>query len=383
MSSSKYTLMNKNTELAIVLLSSAGFITEVLTLKNPEAFPVGIYTGKKEKLVERLNRWWLSRIIPASRDGLRYILHLYDIESSAILSKRSLGLSLSDQYWIKPEDSGMIWDEVNFFSNEFSKELGEAFFQRGSSRPAVNPFTPDASSNGWLKKKWVRINGKTYLAKAGSAPMFQQPYNEVVADKILDQLIINHVHYNLITEDNRPLCLCENFITPDTEFVPAFFIRDIVKRTNNDSTYTHFLRCTEKLEIPGVEEYLQNMMLFDYLIENSDRHFGNFGFIRDVNTLKFIGPAPLFDNGTSLWCESPVSEIGLSLPSMPFKDSHQKQLQLVYSSTVVTRALEKCPAIVTEILSQNSFMEPNRIDLITKAVENRIRGLTGYLSRIR
>ena len=194
MSSSKYTLMNKNTELAVVLLSSAGFITEVLTLKNPEAFPVGIYTGKKEKLVERLNRWWLSRIIPASRDGLRYILHLYDIESSAILSKRSLGLSLSDQYWIKPEDSGMIWDEVNFFSNEFSKELGEAFFQRGSSRPAVNPFTPDASSNGWLKKKWVRINGKTYLAKAGSAPMFQQPYNEGVADKILDQLIINHVH---------------------------------------------------------------------------------------------------------------------------------------------------------------------------------------------
>ena len=128
MSISQYTLMNKNTELAVVLLSSSGYISDVLSVINPEAFPVGIYTDKAEKLVECLNQWWRSRIIPASRDGLRYILHLYDIESPAVLSKRSLGLSLSDQYWLKPEGSELNWEAVNFFSNEFSKELGEAFF---------------------------------------------------------------------------------------------------------------------------------------------------------------------------------------------------------------------------------------------------------------
>ena len=121
-----------------------------------------------DKLPATLNDWWHSRIIPASRDGLKFVLHLYDIESASILSKRSLGLSLSDQYWIKPVGSDLEWDDVNFFTNEFSTELGEAFFARGSSKPNINPFTPDASSNGWLKKKWVRIDGQTYLAKAGS-----------------------------------------------------------------------------------------------------------------------------------------------------------------------------------------------------------------------
>ena len=37
-----------------------------------------------------------------------------------------------------------------------------------------------------------------------------------------------------------------------------------------------------------------------FLIMNEDRHLNNFGVIRDVNTLKWIDVAPIFDNGQSL-----------------------------------------------------------------------------------
>ena len=97
----KYIIMNKNIPLVKTTMSAAGYITEVLQIYNPEAFPVGIFTDDFNKLADKLNQWWRSRIIPASRDGLRYILHLYDVESPAVLSKRSLGLSLSDQYWLQ------------------------------------------------------------------------------------------------------------------------------------------------------------------------------------------------------------------------------------------------------------------------------------------
>ena len=97
-------------------------------------------------------------MIPASRDGLRYILHLYDVESPAVLSKRSLGLSLSDQYWLKPVGSELTWQEVNFFTNDFSKELGEAFFKKESSRPAINPF------NQWLVKEKVGENQRRHVS---------------------------------------------------------------------------------------------------------------------------------------------------------------------------------------------------------------------------
>ena len=38
----------------------------------------------------------------------------------------------------------------------------------------------------------------------------------------------------------------------------------------------------------------------DFLIMNEDRHLNNFGIIRDVNTLKWLDMAPIFDNGQSL-----------------------------------------------------------------------------------
>ena len=43
------------------------------------------------------------------------------------------------------------------------------------------------------------------------------------------------------------------------------------------------------------------MLVFDAVIYNEDRHFGNFGVLRDNHTGKIIKPAPIFDNGLSLF----------------------------------------------------------------------------------
>jgi len=374
--------MNKNRPLVEVQLSDAGFITEAFTVFDNEAFPVGINPADEKTLVARINEWWYSRIIPASRDGLKFILHLYDVESASVLSKRSLGLSLSDQYWINPIGSDLTWDDINFFTNDFSTELGESFFSRGSSKPAINPFTPDASSNGWLKKKWVKIDGQTYLAKAGSAPLLQQPYNEVAVSQIAEALAIEHVAYKIIMEANRPLCLCKNFIDVDTELVPAHFVRSVLPKGKNESDYQHFLRCAEHLQIPDVKDFLNNMMALDFLVENTDRHYGNFGFIRDVNTLKFLGPAPLFDNGTSLWCEALNLEIGTYQKAMPFKQNHKEQIKLLAAPSFVAPNIEQAEAIVRDVLGQSPFLDADRVERIGEAVGNRARVLTNVINTL-
>lgn len=64
-------------------------------------------------------------------------------------------------------------------------------------------------------------------------------------------------------------------------------------RGDGVSAYAHFLNCCEKLGIPDVTEQLQQMMILDYLICNQDRHFGNFGAIRDAVTLEWMGFAPI------------------------------------------------------------------------------------------
>ena len=376
-----YKLLNKNRLLADIELSDSGFIVDINKIIDAEAFPVGVITDNNLKnTVGRLNSWWQGRAIPASRDGLKQILQAYDIETTTKLSARSLGLSLSDQYWIKPAGSDIEWQDVNFFTNDFSNDLGDAFFSRGSSKPNISPMTPDASSNGWLKKKWTIIDGERYLAKAGSVPLLQQPYNEVAASQIMQLLGIEHVEYRLVIEEDRPLCLCKNFVDTETEFVPANLIRNVLPKSKNDNEYTHFLKCAEKLQIFNAKEYLNSLMAIDFLIENTDRHYGNFGFIRNVNTLKFVGAAPVFDSGTSLWCEALNSEIGNWQKVMPFKETHKEQIRLVDSFDINPNELEKVFEIVKTILSSSPYLDKERVEKITVAAENRARVLGNIIN---
>jgi hypothetical protein len=76
---------------------------------------------------------------------------------------------------------------------------------------------------------------------------------------------------------------------------------------------------------------MDEMLVLDYIIANQDRHFGNFGFIRDVNTLEFLDFAPIFDCGTSLRYDTPTKYIDISLDveSQPFLDTHSQQITLI------------------------------------------------------
>ena len=51
---------------------------------------------------------------------------------------------------------------------------------------------------------------------------------------------------------------------------------------------------------------LNEMLVFDAVICNTDRHLGNFGFLVDSHSNKIVAPAPLFDHGNSLFSLAPV-----------------------------------------------------------------------------
>ena len=65
------------------------------------------------------------------------------------------------------------------------------------------------------------------------------------------------------------------------------------------------------------------MRIIDFITDNTDRHLGNFGFIYDVDSLKFIGPAPIFDNGTSLFGDC------VEIPSIQEEDLENSAKQLM------------------------------------------------------
>lgn len=242
--------------------------------------------------------------------------------------------------------------------------------------------SPDNTSDGWLKKKWVIVNGERSLLKAGSKPFQQEPFNEVIATKILEQTQdIPFVKYDLYTENELFCSKCKNFITPDTEFVSAFYICNALDNEKRVPPYDHLLHCADHFAIPRVREFLDDMITLDYLIVNTDRHWSNFGFIRNLNTLRFEGPAPLFDNGTSLW-NNELKIVQYDEPSKPFRSTHSKQICLVRSFEHFNlKRIKKLEQDIMETLKQNPNIDQARREMLWQGLNGRIKGLQHVIEK--
>lgn len=370
-----YLLMHKRTPVAEMRLDDETcYISKISDIIAPEHIPIGIKYSKG--IIDRteLNEWWLSRSIPASRSGLREALELLDVPSRHTLLAKCFGLSLSDQYWVCPKGSDITWDKVNFFDNEFSDDVGTALFGNALKSNVISLVSPDNTSDGWLKKKWIILDGKRYLMKAGSNPFQQEPLNEVLASEIMQRLNINGVKYDVVWENELPYSVCENFITPDTELISAAYIVNTVKCPNHISAYEHFLNCCEKLGIPNVQSSLDEMLTLDFIIANTDRHFGNFGAVRNAETLEWLGLSPIFDCGTSMWHDSLISERTITADQncRPFKKTHSEQIGLISENHLDISALVGIDEWFNDLLAGSPFIEEDRRKKLCLTLRNRV-----------
>ena len=379
MAESSYILMHKRTPVADLQIDTpTGTISAVGRVHAAEHVPVGIPV--KKGMIDRaaLNAWWKGRAIPASRSGIQHALHELQVPATEILLEKCLGLSLSDQYWICPADSPVTWDDINFFTHPFSDDVGNILFGQGSTSDRISLMSPDNTSDGWLKKRWTILDGKRCLIKGGSGATQQEPYNEVIASAIMERLGVPHVTYTLLYQEDYPYSVCEDFITAETELIPAWYVMQTRKKENHVSVHQHYINCCEELGVPNIREAIDQMLVVDYLLVNEDRHQSNFGVVRSADTLAFLGAAPIFDSGTSLWFDKPLSLIGNTahLTCKPFKVSHEEQVKL--TSSFAWLDLSKLDGIEDEwmeLTRGSLFLDERRRAAIAQALRERITRL--------
>ena len=359
----KYILMHREIEVAEIELDELSHITNIYEVYAEEHFPVGTL-GKHGVDKTMLAKWWAKRSIPASRSGLRETLDLLHMSVPQELLAKCYGLSLSDQYWISPKDKPLMWNEINFFDHDFSEDVGNLLFGYGEFSDSMSLISPDNTSDGQLIKKWKIADGKRVLIKGGRNPYQQEPLCEVIASGIAERLCIPHTKYTLLWEHEKPFSVCQDFITSETELVSAYHIMQSRKKPNDLSDYEFYLNCAEQLGVKNIREQTEKMIVLDFLIGNEDRHFNNFGLIRNAVTLEWIGAAPIFDCGTSLWYntqESLIKPLSPNLPAKPFKKTHREQIKLVKDfSWVDLKALDGMKEEMEEILSQSPYISRER-----------------------
>lgn len=377
---SKFTLMNKNKKIFDFEYNDEEHIIEKFERNYPnnEIYaPFGLI--KDDKIDKnQFNRWWKNRQIPASRNGLKEILYksnIYDKDHFDLLDSKAYCLSLSDQYWVKSIDENILWEDINFFDHEFSEDIGKIFFDGNNNLSNLNLNTPDMTSNGNYEKRWKIINGDRYLLKAGSKMINQEPFNEVIATKLYERILNDdeYVKYSIVYENDRAVSICKNFITKETELIPAWKINEYYEFLNNENKYEHYIRCLNNLKIPNANILVDKMIICDFILANKDRHFNNFGVIRNVETLKFEKAAPLFDNGCSLWFDENDMYVGEFFLTKPFEEYEKTQVSLVRNfEWFDIQKLEGFTNEVKEILLSNKLLSQERIDKIIEQIKKRI-----------
>ena len=378
----KCLLMHKRTPVASIEIDDAsGYIQKIGEIFALEHLPIGIAVRNGIPDRTAFNTWWTDRSIPASRSGIREALETLEIENTKLLLLRCFGLSLSDQYWINPDGSDLAWDDINFFQHPFSDDIGDVLFGAPKKANALDFSSPDNTSDGYLKKRWKIIDGKRYLIKGGSNPFRQQPFNEVIATEIMARLGIPHVPYQLIWNKDTPYSACEDFIDENTELIPAWRVMMIMKKSNSTSVYQHFVNCCESLGVKDVVPFLDRMITLDYIIANEDRHFNNFGLIRNAETLEWVGMAPIYDSGSSLGYDKLPGQMKADkdVGCKPFKNHHLEQLRLVQSfDWLDLKKLDDIEDVIKETFAQDDaeeYIDEYRVRAIVNSVKRRIQNL--------
>ena len=306
----KKILMNKKKEVLLAEYNEESkFFDKIYEVYDINYAPYILKSFYKENEINdtpfrtNLSEWFRGRGIPSWRDRLDLLLHRLNINAPSELLDKAFGLSLSDQYWLKPYNNKINYDDINFFDNDFDySEFLEASLSKNSKTiMSENSLkTPNNTTDGMLKKAWIIDGGTRYLLKGGYKNELLQPFNEVLASEICKRLGFNHVSYSLDTYKDTVVSFCPCFITKDTELITCFQIRNDMLRNDNIKDYEEYINILEEHGISDARIKMENMYIIDYLIMNEDRHLNNFGIIRDVNTLEWLDVAPIFDNGQSL-----------------------------------------------------------------------------------
>ncbi len=271
------------------------------TIYYPSFMPYNLYFDKSDDFDSRINNlnnfyyWCASRVLTLDRKYAKEILRVIGAKQAMTDKDRALiavsyhGLTLTDVFWIRRAKEKTTFEALNLYNHSLSDAFADVSL-RGKDITIQNAelcisqeVAGDIGTPGVAPKAWIRKDGVFYLLKDGDE---RDVDAELLASKIIGCFNVDYVPYEEDYFDGLKVSKCKIITSEQTSIVSFEFIDVYCENRNID-------KLNYVLKKDSYSYYMMNIL--DYLIGNTDRHWGNWGFFVDNSTNKLQGLYSLMD----------------------------------------------------------------------------------------
>ena len=280
MSSAVYTLLNREISLCDFVIEGEGELELCKIIKKYNPLPFWC---------EDIDTWIINRSSAKHRSHVNRILEMCGGKTKKGFISLTHCLSLTDTLWVKSDAENFTWKDVNLYENDFDRVISRLSFDgNGLFGIQMSTTSPELTTDGAYDKCWLNETDGIHLIKTGSEGARNtglEPYSEVLASQVFEKLC-DSVKYTLRRYDGKVVSDCKLFTSQEFGYRPiSMFYKDKLSLPKLLEIYREY----------NCEDAFRRMIVADCITMNSDRHFGNFGFLINNKTFERIGLNPCFD----------------------------------------------------------------------------------------
>ena len=257
--------------------------------------PYNLYFEESEEIDTRIqnitnfNYWCASRVLTLDRTYAKEILNSIGV-SQAVTDKERAQIALSyrcasltDVFWVKLKDECITFREINLYDNHLDNTFIDIAL-RGKQYSVQNEhLAKDLSTNGCFPKAWQRTENGFRLLKDGSGDAVQR---ELLASQICRCFDVSQILYEEDFFDGEKVAVSDIITSKDYSIVSMEAFEIYLQ--NHDKDAKKFI-----IKLDKKNYYMMNIV--DYLIGNTDRHWGNWGVFVDNSNNKPVCLHKLMD----------------------------------------------------------------------------------------
>lgn len=243
-------------------------------------------------LVNNINNfyyWCATRVLPLDRQYAKAILN--SIGATQAVTDRDRAkialtyrcLTLTDIFWVREQGENARFEEVDLYDHHLNKALVYVALRGKQITVDNKELAQDLSTNGCFPKAWIRTKEEFKLLKDGGRDAVEK---EVLASRICRCFDCRQVLYEEDYFDGEKVSV-SSIMTSKKYSIVSKEMFDIYS-VNQDINPMEYI-----LELDAYSYYMMNII--DYLVGNTDRHWGNWGLLIDNKTNKPVSLHPLMD----------------------------------------------------------------------------------------